>query len=1009
MGNNRNLQLAVRAAIAFATTSAVASYADAQTAPAAAATAPEAGLEEVVVTGSRIQSPNLVSISPVTSVSALDIQQTGLTRVEDILNNLPQVFAGQGSNIANGADGTATVDLHDLGAQRTLVLVNGRRLGPGNTAGGSASDINQIPAQLLDRVEILTGGASATYGADAVAGVVNFIMNTHFEGVKIDANYGWYNHSNHNDVLANVVNSAGDGPLPGSFNSGQSKDLAVIMGANFADGKGNATGYVTYTNQASVLQRPFDYSACTLTGHRTAAGTTTLGCGGSYTSAGGAFIGYNADYSANTVYNTVDPKTGAFRTFNPATDVYNYGATNFYEKPNERWTAGGFLHYDVTDHVETYMELMFMKNSSIAQIAPGGDFGNPANINCGPAGVGLPGNPLLTAQEFAAICSPANLASQVPGTPPGTVELQYILRRNVEGGGRQAVFTNESYRSVVGVKGDFADVWKYDAYAQFSDVITIQNNLNYFSSAKLTNALNVVTGPDGTPTCQSVIDGTDPACVPWNIWTPGGVTPAALNYLNIPNGITGEVKEYVVHADTSADLGKYGIQIPTAKSGMQFNIGSEWRQDSSVSNPDYVTQQGLASGGAGAIPPISGHISVWEGFMEVNLPIIDDLPFANQLAFEGGYRYSSYNLGFKTNTFKVGMEWAPIRDVRFRAGYNRAIRAPNIAELYSQESIGPGGTIDPCWGAAPVYTAAQCALTGVTAAQYGHIAVNSAYQINTQSGGNPNLTPETANTTSFGVVFQPSFLPGASGSIDYYDIKITDAIVASTGTATAIVSDCALTGDVTICNLINRSGSGSLWQSNAGFVSTPTANVGVIETKGMDIKAHYGFDMAKAGKMTLNLEGTYVFNNVTTPIPGVSTIDCVGLYGPTCGNPLPAWRHVFNTDWATPWWGTDVNLRWRFLSATDVETSSSQPALSFITTDYPGYNHISNYSYLDGSIAGTVAKGITLRFGVNNMLDKDPPTNLSGNCPAGPCNGNTWAQTYDVLGRFFYLHLTAQF
>jgi iron complex outermembrane receptor protein len=1012
MGNNIKLRLAVRAALALAAASAAIPAVHAQTVAAATSTdaAPSAGLEEVVVTGSRIKSTNLVSISPVTTVTATDIQVTGLQRVEDILNNLPQVFAGQGANLSNGADGTATVDLHDLGSQRTLVLVNGRRLGPGNSAGGNASDINQIPAQLIEKVEVLTGGASATYGADAVSGVVNFIMNTHFEGVKIDANYGLYEHGNHDGFAAGVVNAAGDGPIESRVDSGFNKDLAVLLGSNFADGKGNATGYITYTNQAPVLQRPFDYSACTMEGTKNSKGGTDVQCGGSYTNRGGSFLGYNADYTANTVYNTVDPKTGAFRPINTATDLYNYGALNYYTRPNERWTAGTFINYDVNEHVNVYSELMFMKNTSVAQLAPGGDFGtaNPT-INCGPSGVGLPGNPLLTAQELAVICTPANIAAQPSTVPANSVFINYLLRRNVEGGGRQELFTNESYRSVIGVKGDFADAWKYDVSAQYSSVTTIINNLNYFSTAAMVKALDVVTGPNGKPTCVSVINGTDPACVPWNVWVPGGVTPAALAYLNIPNGGSGNVKEYVGHADMSADLGKYGVQLPTAKSGMQFNVGTEWREDASDTEPDYASQQGLASGGAGPIPPISGQVRAAEAFTEFNLPLADGLPGADQIAFQGGYRYSSYSLGFKTNTFKLGLEWAPVSDIRFRGGFNRAVRVPNVSELYTIQSIGPGGTIDPCWGPTPTLTQAECARTGLSPLLYGTLRVNSAYQINTQSAGNPNLTPEKANTTSFGFVFQPTFLSGFTASIDYYDIKITNAIISSTGTATAIIADCGLTGSASACSLIHRPASGSLWLSSAGYVSTPSANVGVISTRDVDLKTHYLLDMNAMGKLAFDLEGSYVIDNVTTPIPGAPSYNCAGLWGPTCGNPLPKWRHIFTTDWATPWAGIDVTMRWRFFGATKVETGSSSPDLYYPGTDYPGFNTISNYSYLDLSAAMAVGGGVSLRLGVNNLLDKDPPTVLSGNCAAGPCNGNTFAQTYDVLGRYLYAHATVKF
>jgi iron complex outermembrane receptor protein len=1012
MGNNIKLRLAVRAALALAAASAAIPAVHAQTVAAAASTdtAPSAGLEEVVVTGSRIKSTNLVSISPVTTVTATDIQVTGLTRVEDILNNLPQIFAGQGANLSNGADGTATVDLHDLGSQRTLVLVNGRRLGPGNSAGGNASDINQIPAQLIERVEVLTGGASATYGADAVSGVVNFIMNTHFEGVKIDANYGLYEHGNHDSYLAGIVDAKGDGPLDSRVDSGFNKDLAVLLGSNFADGKGNATGYITYTSQAAVLQRPFDYSACTLGGTKTSTGGTTVSCGGSHTDAGGTFYGYGAN-SSTLFYDTVDPKTGQFRPVVPA-DEYNYGALNYYTRPNERWTAGTFINYDVNEHVNVYSELMFMKNNSVAQLAPGGDFGtaNPT-INCGPAGVGLPGNPLLTAQELSVICSPANIAGQNPGVPANSVAISYLLRRNIEGGGRQALFTNESYRSVIGVKGDFADAWKYDVSAQYSSVTTIIDNLNYFSTASMVKALDVVTGPNGKPTCVSVINGTDPACVPWNVWVPGAVTPAALAYLNIPNGGTGNVKEYVGHADVSGDLGKYGVQLPTAKSGMQLNVGTEWREDESDTEPDYASQQGLASGGSGPIPPISGQIRAAEAFTEFNLPLVDGLPGADQIATSGGYRYSSYSLGFKTNTFKIGLEWAPVSDIRFRGGFNRAVRVPNVSELYTIQSVGPGGTIDPCWGPTPLLTEAQCARTGVSPGNYGNMTVNSASQINTQSGGNPNLTPEKANTTSFGFVFQPSFLPGFTGSIDYYDIKITNAIISSTGTATAIITDCALTGAASACGLIHRAAGAhdSLWLSSSGFVATPSANVGVVSTRDVDLKTHYNLDLNAMGKLGFDVQGTYVIDNITTPIPGAPSYNCAGLWGPTCGNPLPKWRHVFTSDWATPWAGLDLTMRWRYFGSTKVETGSGSPDLFYPTTDYPGYNRISNYSYIDLSAAMAVGGGVSVRVGVNNVLDKDPPIVLSGNCAAGPCNGNTFSQTYDVLGRYIYMHATVKF
>lgn len=951
-------------------------------------------LTTVVVTGSRIQSSaNLVSISPVTTVTALDIQQTGLTRVEDMLNNLPMVFAGQGSTLSNGSDGTATVDLHDLGPERTLVLVNGRRLGPGSADGRNFSDVNQIPAQLIERVEVLTGGASAVYGADAVSGVVNFIMNTKFEGVKIDVNYGMNQHDNHESGIQGIVSGAGDALPSHSVDTGFTKDLAFLAGSNFADGKGNATFYATYTDQAAVAQSKFDYSACTL-----AAGSPAPHCGGSATSAGGLFLAYNAA-GKQILYNTVDPKTGAFRAFG-AQDLYNYGPLNYYQRPDERYTGGSFINYDVNEHVNVYAELMFTRNTSTSQIAPSGDFASGlVPVNCAT-------NPLLTAQERSTICSASNLAGQPAGTAPGTVGL-YILRRNVEGGGRQEEFTNESFREVIGVKGDINDTWNYDAYASYDVVNITDSNLNYFSNANLANALNVVAGPGGVPTCTSVVNGSDPACVPYNIWVPGGVTKAATNYLSIPLQQSGAVTEQVASASMTGDLGKYGVKFPTAASGLKINVGTEYREEKSSFNPDLATELGEGAGGSGPTPPVSGEFHVAEAYTELRMPIMENMPFADEVAVEAGYRYSDYTLGFNTNTYKLGLEWAPIKDIRARASYNRAVRAPNIGDLYTPLSVGPDGSTDPCWGAHPTLSATQCARTGVSATEYGNVGANPADQFNEQLGGNSTLTPEVADTYSYGFVFQPQFLPGATMSLDYYDIKIKNAILSDPGTA--VLLSCALENAASACDAIHRGLNGSLWLSQTGFVNVQANNAGFLETKDIDIKMAYRFDVGSYGKLLFNLEGTDVLDNVTQLFVGGPTYDCAGYYGVTCGNPLPRWRHVFSADWSTPWTGLDLTARWRFFGATRVDALSGSPLLSNPAAVYPGYERISNYSYLDLSAALTVAKNVTLRLGVNNVLDKDPPIVLSGNCAAGPCNGNTFSQTYDVLGRYLYAHLTAQF
>ena len=1010
MAKNPILQHAIHAALAAAAASAVVPAAYAQTAPAVAA-APAGGtsdLQEVVVTGTRIQSANLISASPVTTITNVDIQASGLTRVEDLLNNLPQVFAGQGANMSNGATGTATVDLHDLGANRTLVLVDGMRLAPGVPGGSSAADLNMIPAELIERVEVLTGGASSTYGADAVSGVVNFIMNTHYEGVKIDTQFGDYNHNNHESLYQGIEAAAGQPAPSGTVNSGQQKNVSFIAGSNFADGAGNATVYATYDKYNSNIGSQFDYSACSL---GFVAGAAK--CAGSGTDRGGSFIAYGS--KGRIMTNTVDPKTGTFRPV-VASDDFNFGALNFFQRPTERWTAGFFLHYDLNEHASVYSEFMFMRNQTQGGEAPGGDFANNAlSLNCGAVGVGLPGNPLITAQERSVLCAPALLAAQGPAAVAANSLSYYLLRRNIEGGQRLTDDTNDDFRQVVGVRGDFLDAWKYNAYAQVGIVDSSTLNLNNFSVTKLAFAENAVAGPGGAAICAPPAPAS---CVPYNPFVPGGVNAAQLAYLEVPALQQGTDREYVMHADVTGDLGKYGVQTPWAKSGLQVNGGTEYRSESTVFNPDEENISDDIAGGGGAVLPIAGNFHVWEVFSEFNMPILDGVPFAEQLSVNGGYRYSKYTLGFSTNTYKFGVEWAPIKDVRFRASFNQAVRAPNIGELFAPQTVGPGGSVDPCWGPTPALTQAQCARTGVTAAQYGNLGVNPASQFNVQTGGNPALSPEKAHTWSYGFVFQPTFLPNFSATVDYYDIRITGAIEAQNGVS--VIDNCALTGNPAECDLIHRNANGSLWLTTDGFVTTLSQNTGLLENKGVDINLHYTWNLDSFGKLVFNLQGTDTISNTTQPntaVPDPATgalvagpsYNCAGFEGVTCGNPLPHWRHIFATDWATPWQGFDLHAQWRYIGATQVDALSQSVLLSSPGTVFPGYDHVPSFSYLDLSASVAINSSLSLRVGANNVLDKDPPIILSANCPVGACNNNTWVQTYDPTGRFLYVHLEAKF
>ena len=1012
MGINRKLQIAIRMALAAAAATAVVPAAWSQTAPAAANETPNAGLEEVVVTGSRITSPNLTAISPITSVDAGYISSTNLTRVEDILNNLPMVFAGQNSTVSNGSDGTASVNLRGLGPKRTLVLVNGRRLGPGNGSGTNVSDINEVPAALIERVDILTGGASSVYGADAVAGVVNFVLNTHFEGVKVDTSYSYFQHKNNNPTAQAVVSENGDALPDSSVNTGFGKNVSVLMGSNFADNKGNATFYLTYDKAAAVLEAKYDYAACVL--DSTAAGKLT--CGGSGTSAkngaGGNFLAYGA--SGQIFSNTVDGKTGAFRPFGAA-DAYNFGPLNFYQRPSERWTGGSFVNYAINDHLTAYGEVMLARNTTDAQVAASGDFFTATPIPCT--------DPLLTAAEAAAVCSAALTQN---GTAGGNA-LLYIGRRNVEGGGRILDVTNNTIRAVVGLKGDIIDGLTFDVYAQRDSTDSIVRNENFFDSSRVTNALNVITGPatlaNGAPNplagqaeCQSVFDGTDKNCVPYNIWVPNGVTQAALNYLSIPLLTDATTIEYVVSGSVTADLSKWNLKSPMADEGLKVNVGAEYRSESAVFSPDVASEQGNAEGSSGPVVPVSGNYHVNEIFTELGIPLLDHKPMAESLALEVGYRYSDYNLGFKTNTYKFGGEWAPTNDFRIRASYSRAVRAPNIGELFAPQAVGLDGSTDPCAGPTPKGTQAQCLLAGVSAAQYGHIIANSAAQYNGFLGGNPNLTPEKSDTYSAGVVITPHFIENFSMSFDYFNIKLQDTIGAIG--ADTIINNCISTGDPAFCSAIHRDPNGSLFRTQAGFITDTNVNFGSLTTRGVDAKINYRQPLADFGSLIFNLEGTRLINLGTQPLTGGPAYDCAGYFGTTCGAPNAKWRHVFNTTWATPWSGFDLTARWRFLSGTDSEQIS--PNTQLAGNPLPLTQHIKPYNYFDLSADVSLYKMFKLQMGVNNVLDKDPPIITSGgggfasDCPTitpngSSCNGNTFPGTFDSLGRFFFARVTAQF
>lgn len=950
----------------------------------------EARQQMITVTGSRIMSPNLTTTSPVSSVSSEDIKLQGVTRVEDLVVQLPQAFAAQNSTVANGASGTATVSLRNLGSTRTLVLIDGKRM-PYGSPNDAAADLNLIPGQMVERVDVLTGGASAVYGSDAISGVVNFIMKKDFEGVQIDAQYGFFNHENDYDTNGNlrdvIASRAATNPaqfrLPeDNVTLGYSKEITAIVGASTPDGRGHVSGYLGYRNNDDVLQAFYDYSACSIGG----ASSTGFTCGGSGTASPARFT----DFATFDL--TVDRETGAIRNWSNATDQYNFGPLNYYQRPDERYTAGFFADYEINPYVNAYANFMFMDYSSIAQIAPSGNFFSTSTINCD--------NPLIPGTMLPTIgCTPAAIAA-------GDSVDFYIGRRNTEGGGRQDNLGYQTYRGVVGVNGPLmgAPAFNYDISAQYSQVTLARSYQNDFSVARLTRAVDVITDPDtGLPACRSAVDGTDPNCVPYNPFVAGGITPEALDYLQVPLLQNGTTEQSVVTASLTGDLGQYGIQLPTAETGLQVVGGIEYRRDAISQIVDNSFRTGDGAGQGGPTLPLSGSVDVYDLFTEFQLPLVTGRPGIDLLQLDGAFRYSDYSTGISSDAWKLGAEYAPTADFRFRGSYQQAVRAPNVIELFTSQGLNLYDLDDdPCDFTDPAGdgTASAAACIGTGAHQTSLAAANAGFltspagQYNRITGGNPALEPEEAETFTIGLVATPSFLPGLNVSLDYYNIKITQAI--ERVGAAVIVDQCYFQNDAAACALITRNAAGNLWTTGAQVVDT-NLNIGGVETAGFDLAGSYSFDVGSFGGINLSYNGTYLTDMTYDPAGNPALeYECVGKYGNQCLTPTPEYRHRARLGWTTPVDGLGLNLTWRHIGAVELDGGNST------RVDY----ELEAQNYFD--VAGTwaVRDWAAFRFGVNNVLDDDPPLSASVGTTG---NGNTYPQTYDALGRYVFVGLTLDF
>ena len=961
-------------------------------------------VEEVVVTGTRIADPNVTSSSQITSIDGEELLVRGITRVEDYLNDLPQISPGQSITNSNGASGTATANLRNLGCSRTLVLMNGRRMVSGTTGGGNCADLNTVPTLLLDKVEVLTGGASSVYGSDAVAGVVNFILDDEFVGMKTSFFNGFYQHKNDNSSLRDLVASYDYALAPKDVTTGDTEKVSVAFGGEIDGGKGHITAFMEHTDTKPILQGEYDISACALR-------SGFSGCGGSSTIPPGRWADFGG-YTAGGFVN-VDPTiTGVdFKVlgneFVPrAGQAYNYNPTNFFQRPDDRFNSGFFGKYEVSDNAEVYVDMTYMKSESNAQIAYSGTFGNITALPCY--------NAFLSEQQYNAACGDwtgmggdhapdftsgaaalaylANLDLAVgDGSILGYKAPLYSLKRNVEGNPRQSIFAYKSFTQTVGVRGDINDNWSYDAYYQTSNVVYNNEYRNDLSVTAINRAVDVVS-VNGVPTCVSALNGTDSTCVPYNLFQ-GGL-PGDQGIQGVLDGGQ-ELQSYIANSTyingdgeqttfTAYVTGDTGYSIPGAPGNVSVVAGFESRELSSDFRPDLPSRTGDRSGSGGATLPLGGTYDVDEFFVELGIPVTDTV------SMDAGFRSADYSTGNDTTAMKLGAFWTVNDKVSVRGSFQTSQRHANLAELYL--CIGQGLVdldydpcgIDPDTGAAPIATQAQCENTGLPANLYGTDLKSPADQYNIQTGGNPNVNPEESESITIGVVLNP--MDGLTLTVDYFDITVEDGI--GTVSPKTALDKCIETGAAAFCNLINRNPvNGSLWLTG-GYISAQITNISEEQTSGIDVIFDYSVD-TNWGPLVVSGVTTLLDSYDIIELPGEAAIGCSGNWGGSCGkNPMPEVMGSYTVGLTTEF-DTDVILGVRYLGETD--------DLNANDIDFDAY------TYLDATAIYSVNDNMSVTLGVSNLLDKEP--GYTSDAGTAPGNGNTFPGYFDAFGRHIHLSI----
>ena len=900
--------------------------------------------EVIIVTGSRITSPNLTSSSPVSVVNGDTFKEFNSPSVESLLASNPQFLPESGPAVNNGNPGAASLNLRGLGDQRTLVLVDGKRMVSYDYNG--VVDVNSIPTSLIKRVDVLTGGASAVYGSDAVSGVVNFVLDDEFKGVRFDG--------------STQLTSRGDAPV---------YDLNLTGGLELGD-RGNIVASVGYLKRGLIYQSARKFSAFALDSD------DLVSPGGSSTAVPTVFDNTFADTDADYY------QVGAGNDLVPFYEPYNYAPPNYLITPQERWLGTVLAKYEVADGVEVYGRGSYIRSKVNSQSAPTGTFGYSFNI--------FPDNPYLTDQQRDLFFNGIGTINADGST---TVN---IRRRIVESGGRTTTYDNESWQAVLGVRGDLSDTWSYDVFGQYAKTTRNIAYLNDITYARVAQALDAVqVGSDIV--CRDASNG----CVPINLFTTDPLTPDAVSFISASGRERDVTQQWVAGAALS---GSFGSISPWSDTDIGVALGIEYRKEKARADIDDAFASGDLIGYGQGIPFPAFSYDVKEAYGELLIPVVSDRPGFRELTLETGARYSDYSSVGSVFTWKAGANWMPVDGVRLRGMFQRAVRAPNMYELATpQVSSIDNLDTDPCAGDNPVGNATLtdlCIATGAPVGQIGRIPEPVAGQINAFSGGNLDLKAEKANTITVGVVLNPPSIPGMTLSVDYYDIKIKNAIDTLGGSPQNVVDACySIIQDANsaYCQAIHRNAlSGSLSGGIDFGVDQFQFNAASRTTRGVDVQFDYKRPVG-AYTVGLNVAGTYVATYKKQGASFLPETECAGRFGFACNfAPMPKWKHTATLTFG----GDDFNLagRWRLIGG--VKEDSGTDILK---------SKIPSVSYFDFTANFNVEESYTLRLGIQNAFDKQPP--IVGSAAGGTAYNaaNTFPSVYDVLGRTFFVGLTAKY